>query len=89
MDQGTVVEIAQKAIWTIILVSSPMLLSSVIVGLIIAVFQATTQIHEQTLTFVPKIITVLVVIALFGVWMLTVLTEFAESTLSNISQYIR
>lgn len=89
MDQGTVVEIAQRAIWTIIIVSSPMLLSSVIVGLIIAVFQATTQIHEQTLTFVPKIITVLVVIAFFGVWMLTILTEFAESTLSNISQYIR
>jgi flagellar biosynthetic protein FliQ len=56
MDQGVVVDLAQKALMTVIYVSLPMLGLSLIVGLAISIFQATTQIQEQTLTFIPKIL---------------------------------
>jgi flagellar biosynthetic protein FliQ len=59
MDQGVVIDLAQKALMTVIYVSAPMLGLSLIVGLAISIFQATTQIQEQTLTFIPKILAVI------------------------------
>jgi len=89
MDQGAIIDIAQKALLTVLYVSAPMLGLSMIVGLLISIFQATTQIQEQTLTFVPKIIAVIAAIALFGSWMLNVLIEFTEEIYTNIGIYIR
>lgn len=89
MDQGTIVNLAQRALMIIIYVSAPMLGLSLIVGLAISIFQATTQIHEQTLTFVPKIIAVITAIAVFGAWMLRVLVEYTEDLYYNINQLIR
>ena len=89
MDQGTVVELAQKALLVVIYVSAPMLLISMIVGLAISIFQATTQIQEQTLSFVPKILAVFVSIILFGAWMMRILVEFTEGLFLNINQYIK
>lgn len=89
MDQGMVIQLAQKSLMTVIYVSAPMLGLSLIVGLAVSIFQATTQIQEQTLTFIPKILAVLAGIALFGSWMLKVLMEYTQSIYMNINQYIR
>jgi flagellar biosynthesis protein FliQ len=89
LDQGTVIDLAQHAIKTVILVSAPLLGLSLIVGLAVSIFQATTQIQEQTLTFVPKILAVLAAIAFFGAWMLKVLMEFTLGIFTNMNQYIK
>lgn len=89
MDQGTVIELAQRSIMTVIYVAAPMLGLSLLVGLAISIFQATTQIQEQTLTFIPKILAVLLGIAIFGSWMLKVLMEYTQGIYLNINQYIK
>jgi flagellar biosynthetic protein FliQ len=89
MDQGTVVDIVQRALMIVLYLSAPMLGLSLIVGLAISIFQATTQIQEQTLTFIPKILAVIAAISLFGSWMLRVLIEYTQDLYININQYIR
>ena len=79
ITQGEVLDIASQAIYTIIMVSAPLLLVSLIIGLIISIFQTVTSIQEQTLTFVPKILAVFVGMMIFGSWMLTQLTEYITS----------
>ena len=76
MTQGEVLSIFQKAILVTLKLAGPMLVASIVIGLIIAVFQAATQIHEQTLTFVPKIIVIAIILIVAGSWMLTNLTEY-------------
>ena len=88
MTDATVVGIARDAILTILLVAGPALLIGMLVGLIVSIFQATTQIQEQTLTFIPKIVAVLVSIVIFGPWMLRHLVDFAERLLANLPDYI-
>ena len=88
MDQGTVIDIAQRALLTVIYVAAPMLGLSMIVGLTLSIFQASTQIQEQTLTFVPKILAVIASVAIFGAWMLRRLVEFTETLYANILDYI-
>lgn len=88
MTEGQVLDIAKEAIYTIIICSAPMLIISLVVGLIISIFQTVTSIQEQTLTFVPKIIAVFVGIMIFGSWILTNLTEFVTTLWSNFSIYL-
>ena len=73
---NTYVSIAGEALWLILLLSLPPLLASLVVGLTISLLQALTQVQEQTLTFVPKIIATIVVLIIFAGWMLTNLREF-------------
>ena len=89
MDQGTVISLAQEALMKIIYVSAPMLGLSLVVGLAISIFQAKTQIQEQTLTFIPKLLAILAGVALFGSWMLRLLIEYTENLYMNINQYIK
>lgn len=89
MDQGSVIDIAQHALMIVLYVSAPMLGLSLIVGLAVSIFQATTQIQEQTLAFIPKILAVIVAVAVFGSWMLKVLMEYTEGLYQNINQFIR
>ncbi len=84
-----VVAIASDALFLIIKVSAPILLVSLIVGLIISIFQTVTSIQEQTLTFVPKIIAVFLTLILLGNWMLTELASFMTNLWSNFSLYTR
>jgi flagellar biosynthetic protein FliQ len=72
-----VVAIGREALTAVLLVSSPMLIFALVVGLIISIFQAVTQINEMTLTFVPKILAVAVALLIFLPWMINVLTDFA------------
>lgn len=76
MTQTDVITILQEALYTIMLVSAPMLLVSLIVGLVVAIFQATTQINEQTLSFAPKIIAIFISLIAFGPWMINKLMDF-------------
>ena len=79
MTEGQVLDVAKEAIYTIIICSAPMLIISLVVGLIVSIFQTVTSIQEQTLTFVPKIIAVFVGLMIFGSWILTNLTEFVTT----------
>ena len=88
ITQGEVLDIASQAIYTIIMVSAPLLLVSLIIGLIISIFQTVTSIQEQTLTFVPKILAVFVGMMIFGSWMLTQLTEYIPDLWSNFGVFL-
>jgi len=88
MSQGEILTIMQQAIYTILKVSAPMLLAGLIIGLIISIFQAMTQINEQTLVFVPKILGVLLALVFFGSWMLTTLVEFTQKLFESISTLV-
>lgn len=89
MDQDTVINIAQNALMTVVYVSAPLLGISLIVGLAVSIFQATTQIQEPTLSFIPKILSVILAIAALGSWMLTILIEYTTNLFENILQFIR
>lgn len=87
MDTGTVINIARQTIWIIVETAVPVLIISMAVGLIISLFQTLTSIQEQTLTFVPKLLAILLTIMLIGGWMLNQITAFMNN-LWNFSQYI-
>lgn len=76
MTPELAVEICRKAIQTILMCAAPMLIIGLLVGLLISIFQAATQINEQTLTFVPKIVAVFLTMIIFGPWLIKVLTVF-------------
>lgn len=88
ITEGQVLDIAQNAIYTIIITAAPLLLISLIVGLIVSIFQTVTSIQEQTLTFVPKILAVFVGLMIFGAWMLETLTEYITTLWSGFSLYV-
>ena len=88
MDVGTVMDIAIRTMMTAIMVAAPILLVSIVVGLAVSIFQATTHIQEQTLTFVPKVLAILGVLLIFGHWMLAVLIEFVRELFLNINNYL-
>jgi flagellar biosynthetic protein FliQ len=83
-----ILDISQDAVITIIKLASPLLGTALIVGLAISIFQATTQIQEQTLSFVPKIIAVFLALYIFGSWMMTTLKEFTLRIYENILRFI-
>ena len=89
ITEGQVLDIAKDAIYYIIICSAPVLIISLVVGLIISIFQTVTSIQEQTLTFVPKILAVFLSIIVLGNWMLTQITEFMNRLWSNFSLYTR
>jgi len=84
-----VLDIARDAVFTTIKLAAPLLGVALIVGLAISIFQATTQIQEQTLSFVPKIIAVFLSLFIFGSWMMTTLKEFTLRIYDNILQFIK
>lgn len=89
MSEGIIIRIAQEALWTIIETSAPLLLISLIVGLVISIFQTVTSIQEQTLTFVPKILAVFVGMMVFGSWMLNNMVSLMNTLWSNFAAYTR
>ncbi|OCL27099.1 EscS/YscS/HrcS family type III secretion system export apparatus protein [Orenia metallireducens] len=88
MNQTLVIELGTQALLTVIKVSAPMLGLGMTVGLLVSIFQATTQLQEQTLTFIPKILAVLSAIIFFGPWMLNVLVDFITELFTNLPNYI-
>ncbi|MBR5969153.1 MAG: flagellar biosynthesis protein FliQ [Lachnospiraceae bacterium] len=89
MSVGDVSQIVSEALWLIIKVGSPVLLISLCVGLIVSVFQTATSIQEQTLTFVPKVLSIFMAIIVLGNWMATEITDFITGLWNSFSVYIR
>lgn len=89
MTIDEVTAIASKALFLVIKVSAPVLLVSLIVGLVVSIFQTVTSIQEQTLTFVPKIIAVFLALIVLGNWMLTEMSGFMTTLWSDFSLYVR
>ncbi len=88
MNQGSVIDIAREALWMTVIVSSPVLLIGLFVGLIVSIFQTVTSIQEQTLAFVPKILAIFVAIIIFGPWMLVQITEYIINLYSSINNFL-
>lgn len=88
MTIDNVVDIARSTLWVIVKVSAPMLGISLIVGLIISIFQTITSINEQTLTFLPKLLAIFAVLVLAGSWILNNLVSYTMELFSNFSLYI-
>ncbi|GED70226.1 flagellar biosynthetic protein FliQ [Brevibacillus reuszeri] len=88
MTQELLMQIAQNAVYTILLVAAPALGIALLVGLLVSVFQATTQIQEQTLAFIPKIVAVFVTILAVGPWMLRVMLDFAMDIFGNLHRFV-
>lgn len=88
MTEGQVLDIVRDALYTIIISSAPLLLISLIIGLVISIFQTVTSIQEQTLTFVPKIICVFLGIILFGSWIMNNMMEFTNRLWADFSIYL-
>ncbi|MFD1774386.1 flagellar biosynthesis protein FliQ [Paenibacillus rhizophilus] len=88
MNTEFIIGLAGQAVYLMLEVSAPMLIFGLVVGLIISIFQATTQIQEQTLAFVPKIVAVLLALLLFGPWIVTKLVDFTSQILGNLYLYI-
>ena len=88
ISQGVVLDIARDTIYTIIIVSAPLLLISLIIGLLVSIFQTVTSIQEQTLTFVPKVVGIFLTLMLLGDWILNSMANFAVELWSSFNQYI-
>lgn len=88
MSVGFINFIIQKVIMTVLYLSAPPLIASLAIGITISVFQAVTQLQDQTLTFVPKIIVVIIVLLIFGPWMLSILVDFTKEIFLHFPMYI-
>ncbi|MBI3608640.1 MAG: flagellar biosynthesis protein FliQ [Nitrospirae bacterium] len=89
MTTEFVVEMGQRTIEMVLLLAAPALVFSVVVGLVVSVLQAVTQINESTLTFLPKILAVSLAFVVFLPWMISLMVGFTTSLLSNIPMYVR
>ncbi|MBM7603309.1 flagellar biosynthesis protein FliQ [Metabacillus litoralis] len=88
MSSEFVISLAEKAVYTTLIICGPLLLLALIIGLAVSIFQATTQIQEQTLAFIPKIVAVLLGLIFFGPWMLTTLVSYAQDIFGNLNRFI-
>ena len=84
MDQGTVLDIGREALLVTATIAGPMLGIALVVGLLIGIVQAATSINEMTLSFIPKLVALVLVLYLFGSWQITVLTDFASRLIARI-----
>ena len=89
MNADTVTMIMSEALYMVITVSAPLLLVSLIVGLVVSIFQTVTSIHEQTLTFLPKIISVFLTLMILGNWMITKITDYITLLWHDFTLYIK
>jgi flagellar biosynthetic protein FliQ len=85
MTPEFVIDLGRNAVKTVLLISAPMLLSGLVIGLMVSIFQAATQINEQTMTFIPKIVAVLVALILFAPWIIRVMLAFTQNIFQGIS----
>ena len=84
MDTAMVVDLARQALWMTMLISAPMLVVALVVGLIIGIFQAATSINEQTLSFIPKLLALGLTAAVFGGWMINSLVDYTKVLFGRI-----
>jgi len=88
MTPEMVLDVGRESLWVIALISAPLLLSALAVGLLVGMIQAATQIQEMTLTFIPKLIVLALALVICGSWMLGVLTDFTITLIESIPELI-
>ena len=88
MTQGQVMEILQGALVVALKLTAPLLIVSIVIGLIVAIFQAATQIHEQTLTFVPKVLAIALLLLMLGSWMMTVMNDYVSELFARMAMML-
>ncbi|CAH2214009.1 flagellar biosynthesis protein FliQ [Tepidibacter aestuarii] len=89
MDVSSAVNLGQQALTMILMLASPILILSLVVGLLVSIFQATTQIQEATLSFVPKIVVTFLSLALFGHWMINTIVNFTQNLFLNFDKFMK
>jgi len=88
ISQGEIIQILTQAITTVILCAAPMLIVAMVVGLLVSIFQATTQINEQTLAFVPKIVCVMLALLIFGSFIISTIGGFVTNLFNSINSIL-
>ena len=89
MSPEQVIHVGRQAVETVLLTAAPMLIAAMVIGLLISIFQAATQINEQTMTFIPKIVAVFVTLLIFGPWIIELLVTFTTGILAQIATICR
>jgi flagellar biosynthetic protein FliQ len=89
MTEEVVLSLGRDAIWTTIALASPLLLASLVVGLVVSIFQAVTQINEATLTFIPKMLAIVVVLVVLAPWMTQMITSYTTELFTSLPNYVR
>lgn len=89
MSGDMAIQIGRDALYMVMLISAPMLGLGLLVGVMVSIFQATTQIQEQTLVFIPKIIAIFVAIVVFGPWMLSLMVDYTREIFMSLPNMIR
>lgn len=89
MNEATIIDLLRETVLTIVETSMPLLLISLVIGLIISIFQTITSIQEQTLTFIPKFIAIMLVVVLCGNWIMNKCVTLFEALMANIPNYIK
>ncbi len=89
MDSDVIIQLGQDALKTTAMLAAPMLITTLIIGLIVSVFQALTQINEATLTFIPKMLAIAIIIVLAGPWMVDLISNYTINLMENISSIVR
>jgi len=85
LTTGDLLTIFSQAFTVVLKIAGPLLIASIVIGLIVAIFQAATQIHEQTLTFVPKLIIIALILLVAGTWMMTLMDDFFKMIFDKIA----
>jgi len=88
MGNDFIIHISNQAIKTSMLIAAPMLVGSLLIGILVSIFQAVTQINEQTLSFIPKILVIIGAMVLFGPWMIEVMQNFTVEIYSSVPSFI-
>ncbi len=86
MTQGEVMAVFQEALLVALKLAAPLLIVSIVIGLVVAIFQAATQIHEQTLTFVPKVLVIALMLIAMGSWMMTLMNDLIQYLFSLMAR---
>jgi flagellar biosynthetic protein FliQ len=89
MNDSQVIAIAGEALWTALLVSAPILVVTLVIGIVISIFQAMTQVNEATLTFVPKLLGVFAISAVMGPWMVGTMVQYTYRLFATLPQAVR
>ena len=89
MTEDIVLNLGREAIWTTVALASPLLIASLVVGLVVSIFQAVTQINESTLTFIPKMLAIVVVMVVLAPWMTQMITSYTTELFTSLPNYVR
>ncbi|MFP5385140.1 MAG: flagellar biosynthesis protein FliQ [Bacteriovoracia bacterium] len=89
MENGFAVEVVNQAIKVTLMLSAPMLIGALVVGVLVSIFQAVTQINEQTLSFIPKILVIIAALVIFSPWMMETMVTFTQDLITSIPELIR